>query len=496
MSDEYELTNDNNLLRNNTELYKLYKYKNPLNSRYASKEMSYIFSDHNKITIWRKLWTDLAETQKSLGIECISDIAINEMKKQKSNIDFEKIQEYEQKYRHDVMANVYAFGDVAPNAKGIIHLGATSCYVTDNADLIMIRSGLGLLIQKLEKTISIFANFCNKYKDIPTLGYTHFQAAQLTTVGKRGCLWLQDLLSDYNTLINFKDAMKFRGVKGTTGTQASFLKLFNDNHQLVDKLDTILTKKYKFHNKYVITGQTYPRKLDDQLLSALASFGASCHKFATDIRLLSHLKEVDEPFESEQIGSSAMAYKRNPMRSERICGLSRYLMSLSQNTQQTAALQWFERTLDDSSNRRICIPEAFITADIILTLVTNVISQLVIYPNVIHKHVYEELPFMVTENIIMEMVSMNEDRQVCHEKLMDLSRRAHYEMKYNGKQNPLLEYIRGDEYFKPIHEKLPELLDSKLFIGRSAEQVTEFLQKEVEPIVRIRGPVYFDAINN
>jgi len=448
-------------------------YQNPLTSRYTSNEMSYLFSEQNKITIWRRLWITLAEKCHHLGVACIDTNTISEMKEMCNVIDYSRIRELEKLYRHDVMANVYAFGEVAPLASKIIHLGATSCYVTDNGDLIIYRDALGLILKKLRGVIDSLSSFAKRYSGLPTLAYTHFQAAQLTTVGKRACLWLQDLQTDYEQLKAILEGMKFRGAKGTTGTQASFLELLG-SHTKVQELDRQITEAHGFKWSYHITGQTYPRKFDTILMNGLSLLGGTCHKFATDIRLLAHLKEIDEPFENDQIGSSAMAYKRNPMRSERICGLARYLMSLAVNSQQTASIQWFERTLDDSSNRRISIPQAFLTADVLLNLMHNVIDGLVVYPDVIRRNVLQELPFMITENIILHMTKSGSDRQECHERILKLSQLAHAQIKSGGENN-LVQLIQNDDYFKPVHQLIThDFLNPNLYIGLSIEQVEEY----------------------
>ncbi|CAL1697749.1 unnamed protein product [Somion occarium] len=393
-------------------------YQTPLSSRYASKEMAQLFSPARRFSTWRQLWLNLAVAEKQLGLN-ISDEAVEQMKAN-LNLDakqFEIAAEEEKKRRHDVMAHVHTFGQVAPAAAGIIHLGATSCYVTDNADLIFMREGLTLLIRKLAVVIDRFSSFAAQYRDLPTLGFTHFQPAQVTTVGKRATLWIQELLWDLRNLQRARSDLGFRGVKGTTGTQASFLALFDGDHEKVEELDRLVTSLSGFSYAYPVTSQTYSRKIDIDTLSPLSSFGATAHKIATDLRLLANLKEVEEPFESTQIGSSAMAYKRNPMRSERICSLARHLMTLQQNALMTASIQWFERTLDDSANRRITIPEAFLTADIVLTTLQNVSEGLVVYPKVIARRLSQELPFMATENLIMAIVKNGGDRQEAHEKI-------------------------------------------------------------------------------
>ncbi|KAF8809847.1 Adenylosuccinate lyase [Phlegmacium glaucopus] len=457
-------------------------YQSPLSSRYASKEMAHLFSPANRFFTWRKLWLNLAIAEKQLGLP-ISEEAIVQMS---NNLNltpeqFEIAAIEEKKRRHDVMAHVHTFGHVAPAAAGIVHLGATSCYVTDNADLIFLREGLTYLIHSLGILISRLSAFATQYRDLPTLGFTHFQPAQLTTVGKRATLWIQELLWDLRNLKRVRDDIGFRGVKGTTGTQASFLALFDGNHEKVEELDGLVTKLSGFEFAYPVTSQTYSRKIDADVLAPLASLGATAHKIATDIRLLANLKEIEEPFESTQIGSSAMAYKRNPMRSERVCSLSRHLMVLHQNSLMTASVQWLERTLDDSANRRITLPEAFLTADIVLSTLQNISEGLVVYPKVIARRISQELPFMATENIIMAIVKKGGDRQEAHEKIRVLSHEAGYQVKQLGLENDLIERIRNDPYFDSIKQDLETLLDPSSFIGRAPEQVDAFLKNWVQP---------------
>ncbi|GAO46882.1 putative adenylosuccinate lyase [Saitoella complicata NRRL Y-17804] len=457
------------------------KYQSPLTSRYASKEMSELFSNATRFGTWRKLWLNLATAEKQLGLSQITDEALEQMK---ANLvlneeDFKVAAAEEKRVRHDVMAHVHAFGKNAPAAAGIIHLGATSCYVTDNADLIFLRDGCDILIEKLVNVIDRLSKFALEQKDVPTLGWTHFQPAQLTTVGKRATLWLQELLWDLRNIARARDDLGFRGVKGTTGTQASFLALFDGDHDKVEELDQLVTELSGFKHAYPVTGQTYSRKIDIDVVAPLASLGATAHKIATDIRLLANLKEVEEPFEKDQIGSSAMAYKRNPMRSERVCSLARHLMTLVNNTTMTASVQWFERTLDDSANRRVTIPEAFLTADIILSTLLNITSGMVVYPAIVAKHVAAELPFMATENIIMAMVRHGGDRQVCHEKIRVLSHQAAAVVKQEGGDNDLIERVKNDEYFAPIHAELDTLLDARTFVGRAPEQAQKFVEKDV-----------------
>ncbi|XP_070612176.1 adenylosuccinate lyase [Erythrolamprus reginae] len=456
------------------------RYRSPLVSRYAGPDMAYNFGETKKFSTWRRLWLYLAQAEKTLGLD-ITDEQIMEMEANLDNIDFRMAAEEEKRLRHDVMAHVHTFAHCCPKAAGIIHLGATSCYVGDNTDLIVLRDGLNLLLPKLATIISRLAEFAEKYANLPTLAFTHYQPAQLTTVGKRCCLWIQDLCTDLQNLERARDELRFRGVKGTTGTQASFLQLFEGDHSKVEELDRLVTEMAGFKRAYIITGQTYSRKVDIEVLSVLASLGATIHKMCTDIRLLANLKEMEEPFEKDQIGSSAMAYKRNPMRSERCCSLARHLMILVQDPLQTASVQWFERTLDDSANRRVCLPEAFLTADIILTTLQNISEGLVVYPKVIARHIEQELPFMATENIIMAMVKAGGNRQECHEKLRVLSQQAAAVVKEEGRDNDLMTRICSDGYFCPIRGQLSTLLDPTSFTGRASEQVATFLEEEVKP---------------
>ncbi|EAU87697.1 adenylosuccinate lyase [Coprinopsis cinerea okayama7 len=460
-------------------------YQTPLSSRYASKEMAHLFSPAKRFSTWRELWLNLAIAEKELGLP-IPDEAIEQMRNnlQLTPEQFEIAAAEEKKRRHDVMAHVHTFGKVAPAAAGIIHLGATSCYVTDNADLIFLREGLTILIKSLSILISRLSAFAAEYKDLPTLGFTHFQPAQLTTVGKRATLWIQELLWDLRNLKRAREDLGFRGVKGTTGTQASFLTLFDGDHDKVEELDRRVTKLSGFEYAYPVTSQTYSRKIDADVLAPLASLGATAHKIATDIRLLANLKEIEEPFESTQIGSSAMAYKRNPMRSERVCSLARHLMVLQQNALMTSSVQWFERTLDDSANRRITLPEAFLTADIVLSTLQNISEGLVVYPKVIARRINQELPFMATENIIMAIVKKGGDRQEAHEKIRVLSHEAGYQVKQLGLENDLLDRVRADPYFEPIKGELDALLDPASFIGRAPQQVESFLKDWVEPALK------------
>lgn len=459
-------------------------YRSPFSTRYASKEMQYNFSDMKKFSTWRKLWLYLAQAEKDLGLE-ITDEQIDEMKKNLYNVDFQQAAEEEKLTRHDVMAHVHVFAACCPRAAPIIHLGATSCYVGDNTDLIILKDGFELLLPKLAGCIDRLAKFSKRYKDLPTLGFTHLQPAQLTTVGKRSCLWLQDLLMDERAIRRARDDLRFRGVKGTTGTQASFLQLFNGNNSKVKKLDELVTIMAGFPRSFTVCGQTYTRKVDVECVTTLSSLGATIHKICTDIRLLANMKELEEPFESTQIGSSAMPYKRNPMRSERCCSIARYLMSLSANTYHTAATQWMERTLDDSANRRITLSEAFLAADSILITLQNICEGIVVYPKVIERHIMQELPFMSTENIIMAMVKAGGDRQECHEEIRILSQQAGAQVKHEGKDNDLMERIRKTPYFSPILPQLEYLLDPTTFVGRAPQQVIEFLEEEVFPVLKL-----------
>uniref|UniRef100_A0AAQ5YTY2 Adenylosuccinate lyase n=1 Tax=Amphiprion ocellaris TaxID=80972 RepID=A0AAQ5YTY2_AMPOC len=459
------------------------KYRSPLVSRYASKEMAYNFSDRKKFTTWRKLWIYLAKAEKALGL-LITDAQILEMETHAEEIDFAMAAEEERKLRHDVMAHVHTYAHCCPTAAPIIHLGATSCYVGDNtcSVIIPVNSLCSFLLQ-LARVIDRLANFADKYAHLPTLGFTHYQPAQLTTVGKRACLWLQDLVMDMRNLQRARDDLRFRGVKGTTGTQASFLQLFQGDYNKVEELDRMVTEMAGFKKAYLVTGQTYSRKVDVDCLSNLASLGATVHKICTDIRLLANLKEIEEPFEKEQIGSSAMPYKRNPMRSERCCSLARHLVVLIADPLQTASVQWLERSLDDSANRRISLPESFLTADIILSTLQNITEGLVVYPKVIERHIRHELPFMATENIIMAMVKAGGNRQDCHEKIRVLSQEAAAVVKQEGGDNNLLARVQRDPYFAPILEQLDALLDPKTFIGCAPQQVARFLSEEVRPLL-------------
>ncbi|MDR6514118.1 adenylosuccinate lyase [Chryseobacterium camelliae] len=457
-------------------------YKNPLEERYSSEEMLFNFSHNNKFRTWRKLWIALAEIEKDLGLD-ITDEQIAELKANAENIDYDKAAEYEKKFRHDVMAHVHTYGDVAPSAKGIIHLGATSAFVGDNTDLIQIRDGLLILKKKLVNVMKNLADFAIQYKDLPTLGFTHFQPAQLTTVGKRATLWLQSLVLDIEELDFFLETLRFRGVKGTTGTAASFLELFNGDYSKVKHLDKELSKRFGFEKVFGVSGQTYDRKIDAKVVALLGNIAQSAHKFTNDLRLLQNLKEIEEPFEKNQIGSSAMAYKRNPMRSERIGALAKYVMSLTTSSAMVASTQWFERTLDDSANKRLTIPQAFLAVDAILLIWNNIMNGIVVYPNRINKHIMDELPFMATEYIIMEEVKAGGDRQEIHEVIRVHSMEASKQVKVEGKENDLIERILNDDSLKLDKSKLKEVLDPKNFIGFAPVQTEEFIKNEVQPII-------------
>ncbi len=457
-------------------------YENPLLSRYASREMAENFSDDKKFRLWRKLWIALAESEKELGLN-ITDEQIAEMKKYADDINYDDARKFESEVRHDVMAHVKAFGKQAKKAAGIIHLGATSCYVTDNAEVIIIDDALDMVLKKLVNVMDKLRVFARKYKSLPTLGFTHLQPAQLTTVGKRATLWLSDLEMDYVSLMNLKATVKLRGVKGTTGTQASFLDLFEGDGARVRELEKRVVAKLGYDKVYGVTGQTYPRKFDYNVLCVLSQIAQSAYRFSNDIRLLQHMKEVEEPFEKHQIGSSAMAYKRNPMRSERVGSLARYVLSLPVNAAVTASTQWFERTLDDSANKRIVIAQAFLSVDAILNLYLNISENLVVYDKVIAKHIAAELPFMATENIMMECVKAGGNRQELHERIRVLSMEASKNVKAEGKDNNLIDLIRADDMFAAVRDRLDGILDAKNFIGRSPEQVEEFLTAEIDPIL-------------
>ncbi|MEG9429599.1 MAG: adenylosuccinate lyase [Christensenellaceae bacterium] len=457
-------------------------YENPLITRYASKEMAQNFSDDKRFRLWRKLWIALAESEKELGLN-ITDEQIAELKKYANDINYDVAAAFEKEVRHDVMAHVKAYGEQAKSAQGIIHLGATSCFVGDNSDVIIINDALDIVLTKLINVINNLKNFALKYKDLPTLGFTHYQPAQLTTVGKRACLWLNDLLMDYNSLLFLKSNVKLRGVKGTTGTQASFMDLFNNDENKVKKLEKLVLKRLGYEKAYPVTGQTYPRKFDYNVLSVLSGIAQSGYRFANDIRLLQSMKEIEEPFEKHQIGSSAMAYKRNPMRSERLCSLARFVMSAPINTAFTASTQWFERTLDDSANKRIVIAQTFLAVDGLLKLYMNISENLVVYDKVIDKHIRAELPFMATENIIMEGVKKGGDRQDLHEEIRQLSMKASENVKINGGENNLIDLIKADPKFAAVKDDIADILEPKMYVGRAPSQVTEFIENEVDPIL-------------
>ena len=458
------------------------KYENPLTERYASKEMQYIFSPDFKYSTWRRLWAALAESEMELGLN-ITDEQISEMRGHIYDIDYDREAEYEKRLRHDVMAHLHTFAEACPKAKPIIHLGATSCYVGDNTDIIQMREGLTRIKRLLVNVISALADFAERYKDVPTLAYTHFQAAQPTTAGKRACLWLNDFLMDYNRLTYELDDLKLLGCKGTTGTCASFLELFGGDAEKVKALEAKIAAKMGFSKCQSVSGQTYSRKVDAFVLNVLSGIAQSASKMATDMRLLAHLKEFDEPFETNQIGSSAMAYKRNPMRCERIVSLSRYVINCAKNASDTAAAQWLERTLDDSANRRLAIGESFLAADAILTLVHNVVSGGIIYPKVMERHIKEELPFIATENILMDAVSRGGDRQELHEAIRQKSQLAAKNVKLHGGENNLLELIAEDARFGLKKEDFDDILDIYKYVGCAPQQTEEFLNEYVRPII-------------
>ena len=458
------------------------RYVSPLSERYASREMQYIFSPDMKFRTWRKLWIALAETEKELGLN-ITQEQIDELKANADNINYEVAKEREKQVRHDVMSHVYAYGVQCPKAKGIIHLGATSCYVGDNTDIIVMTEALKLVRKKLVNVIAELAKFAEEHKALPTLAFTHFQPAQPTTVGKRATLWMQEFLLDLEDLDFVLSTMKLLGSKGTTGTQASFLELFDGDQETIDKIDPMIAQKMGFKECYPVSGQTYSRKVDTRVLNVLAGIAASAHKFSNDIRLLQHLKEVEEPFEKSQIGSSAMAYKRNPMRSERIASLSRFVMVDALNPAITSATQWFERTLDDSANKRLSVPEGFLAIDGILDLCLNVVDGLVVYPKVIEKRLRSELPFMATENIMMDAVKAGGDRQELHERIRELSMEAGRNVKVEGKDNNLLELIAADPAFNMTLEELQKTMEPAKYTGRAAVQVDNFLKDVVHPVL-------------
>ena len=458
------------------------RYTSPLSERYASKEMQYIFSPDKKFRTWRKLWIALAETEKELGLD-ITDEQIEELKAHADDINYDVAKEREKVVRHDVMSHVYAYGKQCPKAKGIIHLGATSCYVGDNTDIILMSEALEIVRKKLINVIAELAKFADEHKNLPTLAFTHFEPAQPTTVGKRATLWMQEFMMDLEDLEYVKGSLKLLGSKGTTGTQASFLELFDGDQETIDKIDPMIAKKMGFETCYPVSGQTYSRKVDTRVVNVLAGIAASAHKMSNDIRLLQHLKEIEEPFEKTQIGSSAMAYKRNPMRRERIASLSRYVMVDAMNPAITSATQWFERTLDDSANKRLSVPEGFLAIDGILDLCLNVVDGLVVYPKVIEKRLMSELPFMATENIMMDAVKAGGDRQELHERIRELSMEAGRNVKEKGLDNNLLELIAADPAFNLSLEELQKTMDPAKYVGRAPVQVEAYLNNVVNPML-------------
>ncbi|MEL6428529.1 MAG: adenylosuccinate lyase [Planctomycetota bacterium] len=463
----------------------MHEYVSPLGTRYASEAMRAVFSDRTKFTTWRRLWIALAESEQELGLD-ISDAQLDELRAHADDVDLEAAARYEKELRHDVMAHVHAWGDQCPTARPIIHLGATSCFVGDNTDLIALREGLRLVRAQVCGVIRSLGAFAREHRDLPTLGFTHFQPAQATTVGKRACLWIQDLVTDVADLDHVLSEIRFRGVKGTTGTQASFLELFDGDADKVRRLDELVTRRMGFERTFGVTGQTYPRKLDFRVLSVLSSVAQTCHKFATDLRLLANRRELEEPFGKKQIGSSAMPWKRNPMRSERICALSRFVIELSGNAAHTAANQWLERTLDDSANRRLALSEAFLGTDAVLQLMLDVTSGLVVHPAIVAKHLDAELPFLASEAVMMEAVKAGGDRQDLHERIRVHSHAAAAELKA-GREPDLGARLAADPAFAAVGERLDELLDGKRYVGRAPEQVDEFLSQEVEPLLAAAG---------
>ncbi len=457
-------------------------YSNPLASRYASPEMSAVFSDRTKFTTWRRLWVELARAEKELGLP-VTEAQVREMEAHVDELNLDVAREYEKKFRHDVMAHIHAFGDQCPSARPIIHLGATSAFVGDNTDLIQMRDALDIIRCGLVNLIRNLRAFALEYRDLPTLGFTHFQPAQLTTVGKRACLWLQDMLMDYHELIHVRSALRFRGVKGTTGTQASFLSLFEGDHEKVKRLDTMVSRAFGFTDAFLVTGQTYTRKVDARVGAFLSSVCQSLTKMSNDIRLLAHLKEIEEPFEKTQVGSSAMPYKRNPMRSERIASIARFVMSLESSPAFTEATQWFERTLDDSANKRLSIPQMFLGTDAVLRIAINVTSGLVVYPAVIRRRIEEELPFIASEDIMMRAVKKGGDRQELHEEIRRLAHEAGHRVKAEGAPNDLLERIRKSDVFRLDEAELGDIMRPELYIGRAPEQVDDFISAEVDPVL-------------
>jgi len=458
-------------------------FESPLTSRYGSAEMSYVFSPQFKFSTWRKLWVALAQGERALGLP-ISAAQVRELERHVEDINFDVAEAREKETRHDVMAHVYAYGVQAPKAKGIIHLGATSAYVTDNTDLIQIRAGLELVAKKIVNVVAALARFAAQHRELPALAYTHFQAAQPTTVGKRACLWIQDLLLDLEDIELVRRTLPFLGVKGTTGTQASFLELFDGDMKKVQRLEQLVAKHMGFERVLPVSGQTYTRKLDFRALATLSGLAQSAHKFANDLRLLAHLKQMEEPFEKEQIGSSAMAYKRNPMRAERMTGLARHLLALLMDPAMTAAEQWFERTLDDSANKRLSVPEAFLTADVILETWLNVAQNLVVYPAVIAAQLNAEMPFMVSENLLMEAVKRGGDRQQLHERIRVHSQAAAEQVKLHGQPNDLLQRVAEDPVFRSVRDVLGEIMDPRRYTGLAAQQTSQFLRAQVRPVLR------------
>lgn len=454
-------------------------YQNPLISRYASREMATLWGDQRRFSTWRYLWVTLAEAEQELGLP-ITDAQLQQLRDHQENLNLDVAAQYERRLRHDVMAHVHALGDQCPEARAIIHLGATSCFITDNADLLLLRDALRLLANRLAGVLDALGTFAQQYRDLPCLAFTHLQPAQPTTVGKRACLWAYDLWLDLHEIEHRLDQLCARSTKGTTGTQASFLELFQGDHAKVQRLEQRVAEKLGFASSYAVTGQTYPRKVDSQILDALSGIGQSLHKSATDLRLLAGRKEVEEPFETEQIGSSAMAYKRNPMRSERICALARFAISLQSSTAATAATQWMERTLDDSANRRLVLPQAFLAIDAALVLAQNVMSGLVVYPKTIAKNLNEELPFMATENILMKCVAAGGDRQELHERIRQHSQAAAYQVKAEGQPNDLLQRLGTDPAFAQVD--LQAALDPTAFVGRAPEQVDQFIDQYIAPV--------------
>ena len=480
MQQQYVQAKQQNIIDPDQETY---RYQSPLGQRYASKQMNTIFSAQTKHTTWRRLWVELAQAEKELGLP-ITQEQIDELKAHMHDIDFAAAEQYERKLRHDVMAHIHAYGDQCPQARAIIHLGATSCLITDNADLIIMRDALKLIEQKLVTVIRQLATHADRYKSLPCLSFTHMQPAQPTTVGKRFCMWLQDFLLDLEELNHRVERLRFLGIKGATGTQASFLQLFDGDHEKVIKLEQLIAQRLGFNKLFSVSGQTYTRKQDAQILDLLAGIATSAHKMSTDLRLLAYMKEIEEPFEHHQVGSSAMPYKRNPMRNERICSLARYVMSLSENPKYTAATQWFERTLDDSANRRLCIPEAFLATDGILNLLINITHSMVVYPKVIEKNLQQELPFMATENILMACVKKGADRQAIHEILRQHSIEVGRAIKEDGAANDLLQRLAADPAIPCDETELNKLVNAEQFIGRAPEQVEGFLAGEVWPVLK------------